>query len=185
MSRPLRTIQPATPYTIQTIPGFPFMEWTQQVAYYEGLQHWYSGQVLNEKDKVENIEQYPIKINPLKTTARRHTSVLFGVNLDSINFGGVPVRFIPQPETLNEKSDESPSLSEDTPPAKKEDSAEQGQIKRIRNALNNVWTRNNGGAMFYANAMMSQYLGGHIFAAKWRPDNKPKSYRILWHSRWR
>ena len=155
-----QVIQPSTPYTLQAIPGFPYQYWITQKDRYIDLMKWYNGTVLSEKDTVTGVEQYPIKVNPLRTTARRHASVLFGVNLDSINFGGLPLRFVPQPtDTISDEG------TLDSKPKEKN-----SRLAIVRDALTSTWQKNNGGALMYANAILSQWLGGSVLAAKWLPD---------------
>jgi hypothetical protein len=144
---------PAVPSSLQNLPGFPYVAWTNQTAVYSNWNRWYFGNVLDEKtfDKASQkfIETYPLHINPLKKTCERHASVLLGTSLDSIHYGGIPVAPMPRPAKKNKELADT-----------------------IKTALENVWEDNGGGAMMLTNALISQRLGGCIFQASWDSDRK-------------
>jgi hypothetical protein len=148
---------PAIPNSLNTLPGFPFVAWTNQTSVYQTLNRWYFGQVLNEttydQASKQNIDKYPLHINPLKKTCERHASVLMGTSLDSIHYGGLPVTPMPRPKKKNKK------LADE-----------------IKAALLDTWEQSGGGAMFLTNALISQRLGGCVFQAGW--DNERKYIRI-------
>ena len=143
----------SAPFTLQELKGFPYATYATQLENYTTLEDWYSGAKLDDfvidAAASKKIEKYPIKINPLKGTCERHTSALFGQTLDSIRYGGVPVRILADVEKGKKK---------------------QGKI--VEKALKNVFEDNGGGALFISNGIISQYLRGCVFAASWLPKEK-------------
>jgi hypothetical protein len=140
-------------FELANLAGFPYSTYTAQNELYEELERWYTGQkVIDEvvdKATGKAVERYPIRINPLKGTTSKHTSVLFGRSIDSMRHGGIPVKFMCE---LGSVTDE--------------------QAKAIEVALNDVWAENGGGSLFVTNGLLSQYLGGCVFAASWLPEQK-------------
>lgn len=140
-------------FNLQDLPNFPYDEWQDLQSTYNELEYWYNGDLLQEtvtdKNSGKSTEKYPIKINPLKGTARKHASTVFGQNVDSIRFGGLPVQFIPD---LDKEQKE--------------------KAKTIKDALLKVYTDNKCGAKLFSNCIISQYLGGSVLTAKWLPKDK-------------
>lgn len=141
------------PFSLKSLEGFPYEEYLRQQAIYLDRQYWYDGEWLEEQitdtASGKKIDKYPIKINPLKQTARKHASVLLGSNLDSIRFGGIPIQFIPDV-----------------------DKGEEEKAKTVRKALSKIFEKSGGGSLFVSNSITSQYKGGCVFAAKWLPEEK-------------
>ena len=150
---PDQNTTPAIPNSLQNLPGFPFVAWTNQSAVYTNWNKWYFGVPLKEttydKASKTDIEKYPLHINPLKKTCERHASVLLGTSLDSIHYGGIPVVPFPRPENRNKEVS-----------------------KTIKKALIKVWEDNGGGALMLTNALVSQRLGGCVFQLAWDSDLK-------------
>ena len=169
----LQTFQqtvPMAPWSLQSLPNFPYLRWMEEKGKYNLYEQWYEGdalEVITVDAKGNRTEKYPIQLNPIKSTVRKHTSVLFGTNVESIAFGGVPVTFLP--DTMQEKMAKAQD-TEDPAGDKKEDSSEKKQEKRISSALIKVWADNGGGSLFFQNGSLAQYMGGCVFAAKWKPD---------------
>lgn len=140
----------ATPFTLQTLEGFPYSDWMNQQERYAVLESWYSGKALDEKiqDKAGNlIDKFPLKLNPIKNTCEKHASVLLGTTLESIRDEGVPVSFISEGED--------------------EDAG-----KAVNQALINAFKGGGGGSLFVSNAILSQYLGGCVFGVAWKPGDE-------------
>jgi hypothetical protein len=139
-----------TPFTLESLKGFPYQTYYQQQEDYSELEKWYFGTVLEEvvvsADGKTLVEKYPIKINPLRNTSYKHASVLFGTNLDSLKFGGIPINILA-----------------DLP---KEEKSKEDIIEK---ALRKTFSENGGGSLFISNGIVSQYMGGCIFAANWIP----------------
>jgi len=148
-----KTTTLAAPFSLQDLPGFPYAIYADQLDNYNILESWYSGAILDESivdaASGKKIDKYPIKINPLKGTCERHTSALFGQTLDSIHYGGVPVRILAD--------------------VKKDKKKQGGAVEK---ALRTVFEDNGGGSLFISNGIVSQYLRGCVFAASWLPMEK-------------
>lgn len=165
---------PTAPWSLQSLPNFPYLSYMGQMANYNTYESWYEGDALEIGTvAIENgvrVEKFPIKLNPIKGTVRKHTSVLFGSNIDSIAFGGVPVTFLP--DVMDNKMTAEADVAIPGTPVKKAQTPEDIQEGRISNALIKVWADNGGGCLFFQNGSLSQYMGGCVFVAKWRPDQK-------------
>jgi hypothetical protein len=139
------------PYSLQQQQGFPFLEWSSQKNNYDELKSWYTGSALDEtledSETGKKIDRYPIKINPLKGTCAKHTAVLFGLTVDSMHLGGMPISFVPGPDKKTKK-----------------------RAREVLDIIHDVFSDNNAGSMFITSGITSQYLGGCVFSARWRPD---------------
>jgi hypothetical protein len=137
-------------FSLQDIPDFPYTTYMDQIDHYSNLEKWYNGSILEEysRDLLSNkqVALYPLKINPLKGTAERHAAALFGQTLDSIRYGSLPVRI----------------MADVT-----EDEKESGKV--VEEALRKIYMDSGGGSLFISNGILSQYLGGCVFAASWLP----------------
>lgn len=124
-----------------------------QLDAYKELDSWYTGAILlvevEDKKNGKKYERYPLKLNPIKGTCEKHVATLFGLNLDSINPGGLPVKMKVDPKSkLSDKEKET-----------------------IEDALETVWEESAGGPLMISNALISQYLGGCCFTASWLPED--------------
>lgn len=141
-----------TPFDLKDVEGFPYQEWTNQQTYYAKLKAWYKGTPLNEKventETGETVDKYPIKINPIRNTCEKHAAVLFGLTMDSMRLGTLPIKFVPNVKNKKERE----------------------EITEIIGNINNVFEDSNGGAIFLENGIKSQYLGGCVFTARWIAD---------------
>ncbi len=140
----------STPFTLQSLAGFPYSDWTNQQTRYADYENWYSGKALNEQiqDKQGNlIDKFPLKLNPIKNTCEKHASVLLGTTLESIRDEGVPISFI------SEGEDEEAG-------------------KAVNQALINAFRGGGGGSLFVSNGIVSQYLGGCVFGVAWKPGDE-------------
>ena len=139
------------PYSLQSQDNFPYTEWTAQKVYYDEYRLWYTGEALTETvlDTAtgNRIDKYPIKINPLKGTCAKHAAVLFGLTVDSMHLGGVPVSFAPAV-----------------------DKEKRVRALEVAEVIHKILSKSNAGATFITNGISSQYLGGCVFSARWRPD---------------
>jgi hypothetical protein len=98
----------SSPFTLQNIVGFPYMDWLTQQGKYEEYESWYSGEALSETivdAKGNRIDKFPLRLNPIPNTCEKHTSLLLGNTLESIRYGGVPVTFVPK--TRKDAKDQS------------------------------------------------------------------------------
>lgn len=191
-----KVVSPTSPWTLQSLPGFPYIRFTENTAMYEEFERWYEGQALlgttTSVNTKKPVDQYPIRINPIKSTVRKHVSVLFGSNIDAMLSGGVPVRFVPDivvTKSSSEKKDGKPSSAkketEDkdlSKPSEKKTSDGKGegsdtldaikeQETRVADAIASTFNDNGGGSLFYQNGSLAQYMGGCVFVAKWIPSD--------------
>lgn len=142
----------SAPFTLEALENFPVDSWNVQSDNYRVLNEWYGGTILQEyiTDKKTNtsVEKYPIKLNPIRNTCEKHAATLVGVTLDSIQQGAMPIKFLVDPTK-----------------------APADQVKRIEEALKNVFEESAGGATFAQDAIHSQYLGGCVWVASWLPES--------------
>ncbi len=118
---------------------------------YDELERWYKGgpvlEIVIDKTTERPISRYPLQLNPLTNTVAKHAALLVGALPNSASAGGIPVSF--QPDVL------------------KDDLKSARDVAKV---LRDTWADSSGGALFQQNALLSQYMGGCVFAAKWRPD---------------
>lgn len=142
----------SSPFSLKDQKGFPYIEWSNQKVIYNELKSWYTGEVLAEQitdqSTGKTTDRYPIKINPLKGTCAKHAAVLFGLTVDSMHLGGTSIQFIP--DIADKESRE--------------------KSKEVLKKVEKVLKKNNAGAIFIENGIVSQYMGGSVLAARWRPD---------------
>jgi hypothetical protein len=158
----------STPFTLQSIPEFPYSDWLNQQTRYLEYENWYTGAALDEKitdSKGNQIDKFPLKLNPIPNTAEKHTALLLGNTLESIRDGGVPVTFIPEtPSQTSKSEDGEPNI----------DPAQEKARQVITDALVNAFLGGGGGSLFVSNAILSQYLGGSIFGVRYTGNNYDK-----------
>lgn len=150
-----------TPFTLQSIDGFPYREWSAQNERYDEYRSWYHGEPLKEfvedKESGKRVEKYPIKINPLKNTCQKHASVLFGLTTDSIRLSTVPLKI--QPNSKDKKVRESAS--------------------ELLEKIYEILEDSKAGTKFLENAIKAQYLGGCVFSVRWRLDELGKRIEVM------
>lgn len=154
LDRAIDALSTVVPFELSNLKGFPSTTYQEQVELYVDLEKWFHGTVWDEgvvdSKTGKLIEKYPIKINPLPSTARKHTASLLGVSLDSIRFGGVPVQVVADPS----------------------EKAKKALGKELKAALQKIFADSLSGSLFVQNGIASQYLGGCVFLASWQPDQK-------------
>jgi hypothetical protein len=144
-----------TPFALDGLStdGFPVSDFQKQTEMYNLLEEWYEGEPLNvvivDEKTGKTVDKYPIKINPIKGTCKKHAARVIGQNVDSIRFGGLPFQLLPEMDKGKKKIGET-----------------------IRKALLRVLTYNGFGAQFLSTTIRGQYLGGNVLMAKWIPESK-------------
>ena len=132
------------PFHLKDVKDFPYQRWLAQNAMYEDFYDWYVGKMLDEEmidaSTGKSVKKYPIQLNPLKGTARKHVGALFGSNIDSIAFGGIPVTI----ETVLP-------------------STEAEKKTKLNKIVQDQYNNSNSGALFVQNGMISQKYGGSVF----------------------
>lgn len=145
------------PFDLQDLKGFPYQRYVEEQEAYTVLLDWYNSTPLRESttdsESGKKVEKFPIKINPLKGTAQKHAAIVFGQNVGSIRFAGLPFQLIPDVDLEDETSRET---------------AKQ-QKMRIIKALNKTFERSALGAQFLSATLLSQILGGQVYRAGWLP----------------
>lgn len=135
-------------FSLQDIEGFPYRTYQENLSRYRELEKWYSGDKLDETDmrEGEEVELYPVKINPLPGAVMKHAAVLFGEIVDDGRPLVVP-RVIPRD---NDEEDKTRALE-------------------AEDALNMLWYENSGRALQLRNGALSQIYGGCIFKLTYVP----------------
>lgn len=133
-----------SPFSLQSLPGFPYTAWQDRLALYDDIDYWFDNKVFEEtitdETTGEEVEKYPIKINPLRNTARKHASVLFGSTINSVRLGGLPV--------ILEIMEDDIKLKE-----------------KLEKVLSKVFEESSSGAIFVENGILSQRYGGSVLGA--------------------
>lgn len=145
-----------SPFNLQDIDDFPYEVYQEQLAEYRDAEKWYSGEALNETSTSQTgkeVELYPLKINPLRSTVQKHAYTLFGELEDN---GKTPV----YPRILYENDNEKEAANE------------------AEDKLNYLWWENNGRALMMENAITSQVYGGCVFKATFAPWEAWRSMKI-------
>ena len=72
--------KPKPQFRLVDMVGFPESEYTKNLNRYEEAEKWYDGTKLNEtvERQGKEVEKYPVKLNPLKSTVQKHAQFLFG-----------------------------------------------------------------------------------------------------------
>jgi hypothetical protein len=115
--------------------GFPYAAYQAQLSTYTEAEKWFKGLALSETDQEagEQVDLYPLRINPLPSTCMKHAAVLFGETTDD----GRPLvypKFIPKSD--DETSKKAAKVAEDI--------------------INYLWWENNGRSQMLVNGILSQ-----------------------------
>lgn len=158
------------PFELKNLEGFPYTDWTNMRTRYGEFDNWYSGKALNQKitneTTGEEVDKYPIHLNPIPNTCEKHTVVLLGTNLESIREGNLPIRF-----TVTKKK--KVGMDEKEAPTR------DPNLETIEQALIDAFQDNGAGAMFAANGVLSQYKGGCVFGVSWDPASKGNKVQVF------
>lgn len=140
--------------------SFPYHRWnTQLQRYHEYWRHWtgekWQEPIPNVKDENgEPVLKYPLRINKLAITAKKHAATVLGEVQDSAPTA-IPARIRPKPNPSSDEYDKS-ALAE---------------AKQLEYFINDVWDENGGKALQAEAILISQFLGGIVFKVSWSPDN--------------
>ena len=144
-------VEVISPFALSSLPNFPYIRYMAQLDAYRELESWYLGTVLNvevvDKANGKKFDRYPLKLNPIRGTCSVHATTLIGRPTGMLADGGMPVKILCDSTKVDPE-----------------------RAKKVQDALASVWQENGGAAIFAANALMSQYYGGSIFAAAWIPE---------------
>ncbi len=138
-------------FLIQHLPGFPYRAYLNRQEIYEELNEWYSGFKLIKFDvdatTGRRVELYPLRINPLKSTAEKHVTILLGESMGAVESGGLPIRLNVVGKKVRNKARE----------------------KELEKIISQVLLNSNLGATLQQTATESQYLGGSVYCVDWIP----------------
>ena len=147
---PWLTLAPS-PFLLQNLPDFPYLEYQNRQEIYAELNDWYSGDKLVKFDIDQatgrRVELYPLRINPLKSTAEKHITILLGESMGAVESGGLPIKLNVIGKTTRNKARE----------------------KELEKILSQVLLDSNLGAALQQTATESQYLGGSVYCVDWIP----------------
>lgn len=148
------------PFSLDDIPGFPYSEYTKNLARYQELDSWYTGTVLeevamSEQDKRE-VELYPVKINPIKGAVQKHVAILFG----------------------EAPYDERPLVYPRLLPTDGARSKNAKLAKDAENVLYQIWWESQGRSIQVENGINSQVFGGCVFKISFVPEDSLRIYPI-------
>ena len=75
------------PFSLTNLPEFPYSEFTEQTKRYAQYQDWFDGSMLDDTQTQggQEIDIYPLRINPLRTACLKHAYALFGEFPDDIS----------------------------------------------------------------------------------------------------
>lgn len=138
-------------------PDFPMSQWSIQAQRYIDYWHWFDGTEIEEEigttKRGEPIYRFPLRINSIRTFARKHASVLLGEEMFESPEPLVRTRVTPKHFMENQKTTD-------------EERQESGFLQAV---VSDVWRNSNGRSLQMENAVISQFLGGCVFGVKYQP----------------
>jgi hypothetical protein len=136
---------------LQNLPDFPYQEYINRQDLYAELSDWYSGDKLVKFDIDQvtgrRVELYPLRINPLKSTAEKHVTLLLGESMGAVESGGLPIKL----NVIGKKS------------------RDKKREKELEKLLSQILLNSSLGATLQQTATESQYLGGSVYCVDWIP----------------
>lgn len=159
-------------FSLQNIPGFPYDAYQDIQSAATEAEKWFTGAALQEKSSQgDQIELYPLKINPIFGTVVKHAAILFG-EVEDDGRALVQTRILPKintsPSPLSEEDDEEDS----------EAIAMKSQASVAEQALNDLWFENNGRSIMMQGGILSQIYGGCVFKATYVPNETDRDIPI-------
>lgn len=133
-------------FSLQDVEGFPFAVYEEQLTRYEEAERWFKGLALNDQPESpgDQVDIYPLRINPIISTVLKHAYILFGEVQDD----GRPL-VVPKMVPVTDAEKELAQKAEET--------------------LNLLWWENNSRSLMMENAIMSQIYGGSVLKATYVP----------------
>jgi len=144
----------SVPFSLQSLEGFPYDTYQEQLIRYNEAEKWYKGTALDDQPQPQSGKQtdlYPMRINPIRGTVQKHAYTIFG-EVENDGRPLVVTKLIP-PESGTE---------EDT-------SSWKQATQHAEDVLNLVWWENNGRELMIRNALLSQIYGGCVFKSTYVP----------------
>lgn len=140
--------KPLPRFTLMDLEGFPYEEYQKNLTKYSEAENWYDGTALEDyvqKDG-EDVDLYPVRINPIPGTVEKHAHFLFG-QTEEDDRPLATVRAI-----IDEDNKEI--------------------AEKVEKVLSQVWWENHGRAIQWENGIASQIYGGCVFHVIYDPyDN--------------
>lgn len=134
--------------------GFPIYLWQDQSTRYLNYWAWHTGEILEETvgqtKEGRDVFRYPLKINPVRDFARKHTALLFGEVPDTPE---PLIKTLVAPKTILRSRGGSLKKSADF----------------LSDLVSEVWTQSYGRSIQYENGALSQFLGGSVFQVSYQP----------------
>ena len=137
-------------FSLKDLENFPYALYTSNKERYADLEYWYSGEAINtvDRQKGDEAESFPARVNPVKTAVQKHVSAVFGEFMD----GG------------------------DTPPIKfrvrQREGEEQERAEFVESVLQTLVSENNAGPAMIENGLLSQIYGGCVFRLRYDPNDE-------------
>jgi hypothetical protein len=144
-------------FSLADMEGFPYEEYSKNLERYTEMESWFDGTALDEtvQQDGEEVDLYPVKLNPLPGTVEKHTHFLFG----------------------QVSQDDRPLVS---PRGVAFDDSEESRtiVEQVENLLAQTWWENNGRALQWESGSGSQIYGGCIWHVIYDPYDKMRSVPI-------
>ncbi len=143
-------------FSLQDVEGFPYDQYSKQLQMYRKAEEWFTGKALDKQagKTGEDIDLYPLRINPLVSTVMKHAHTLFGEVEDD---GRPLVR--PKLIISGQGDKEIANAAEE--------------------ALFRIWWESNGRAIMQENGILSQIYGGCVFKANYVPWDEWRTIPIM------
>jgi hypothetical protein len=140
--------------------NFPTNLWSLQAQRYEKYWAWYDGKELDETLAVRSedgtpILLFPLQMNAVRNFADKHASVALGEGEDTHLPHIRPVCTPVKPITGGDATSEVKELTE-----------------VARTILEEIWSQSGGRSIQQQSMKLSQFLGGAVLKAAWKPDRK-------------
>lgn len=137
--------------------SFPIHMWHAQTERYAEYWAWFDGSKLNEEQRVTNasgepIYKFPLKINMVRTFARKRAGIVLG-EADDTHLPLVRTVAMPKsPLTGDEPAESDKKLA-----------------LILENIVNEVWIMSNGRSLQTENAVIGEFLGGSVIKLSYQP----------------
>lgn len=144
-----------TQFEPANLANFPRTQYDEQLRRYIEAERWFTGAALSEETQKagEQVDLYPMRVNPFIGTVMKHAAVLFGEIEDDARPLVVP-KMIPDKDNQKEMAVQAEDI------------------------FNFIWYENNGRALMLENGIMSQIYGGCFFKITYTPWDESRVYPI-------
>ena len=164
---------------LKNVKGFPYSSWLAQYSLLSTRRDWYKGEPLEETidvvqgGKTVKVEKYPLKINLLRGTAKKHASLLIGQGYGSEEVDGQVIRASVKYKKAQVKETVTEGIGDDgTLTESKEVSLDNELETEAEDAISDVMEQSYQAAIVTSAAITSQYLGGAGFSLSYDAKDK-------------